>query len=95
MSLDGQEPELRKGDGLFVPRGAVHGFEDLHPEADRSISVLGPGLDWPSLPRELAAVVNAQGKPHRELARMHRLTAKVVIYPRIPGQEAPQPLRLT
>jgi hypothetical protein len=94
MSLDGQEPELRKGDGVFVPRGAVHGFEELHPEVDRSISVLGPGLDWPPLPRELAAVVNAQGSPTANWLACD-LTVKVVIYPRIPGQEAPPPLRLT
>ena len=68
FSLDGQKRELRSGDNLFVPRGAVHGFENLHSEATRSLGVLTPGKIGRRYFEEIAAEVNVAGKP--DLARV-------------------------
>src|SRR3712207_2491618 len=43
FSLDGEKRELRTGESLFVQRGRVHGFQNLHPEPVRSLAVLTPG----------------------------------------------------
>ncbi len=43
FSLEGEKRELRRGDSLFVARGRVQGFENLHSEPVRSLAVLTPG----------------------------------------------------
>lgn len=63
MSLDGQKHELGPGDSLFVPRGAVHGFENLAPTKARSLAVLTPGSIGRRYFEEVAAAVNVPGKP--------------------------------
>ena len=63
MSLDGQKRELGPGDSLFVPRGAVHGFENLAPTTARSLAVLTPGSIGRRYFEEVAAAVNVPGKP--------------------------------
>ena len=68
FSLDGEKRELRKGDSLFVPRGRVHGFENLHSEPVRSLAVLTPGSIGRRYFEEIAAEVNVPGKP--DLARV-------------------------
>jgi len=62
MRLDGQVHEVRPGDGLFVPRGSVHGFENLHAEAARILAVLTPGSIGRRYFEEVAAEING-GKP--------------------------------
>jgi len=63
MSLDGQKRELRKGDSLFVPRGSVHGFENVQSEVARSLAVLSPASIGRRYFEEIATVVNVPGKP--------------------------------
>ena len=68
FSLDGEKRELRAGDCLFVPRGRVHGFENLHREPVRSLAVLTPGLIGRRYFEEIGAEVNGPGKP--DMARV-------------------------
>lgn len=63
MLLDGQKRELAPGDSLFVPRGHIHGFENLGPDTVRSLAVLTPGSIGKRYFEELAAEVNVAGKP--------------------------------
>ena len=63
MSLDGHKHELRHGESLFVPRGSVHGFENLAGETARSLAVLTPGSIGRRYFEEVAAAVNVPGKP--------------------------------
>ena len=63
MSVDGVTHEIGAGDSVFVPRGAVHHFQNLHPGHARVLSVLTPGTIGTAYFEELAGVVNAGGPP--------------------------------
>lgn len=63
MQLDGRAHEIGPGDSLFVERGHVHGFDNLHPEPARTLAVLTPGLIGRRYFEEVAAEVNGPGKP--------------------------------
>jgi len=76
-TVDGKRHELRRGDSLFVPRGAVHVHDNLHDETARVLSVLTPGSIGRRYFEEVAAVVNAGGKPDlgrvKEIMQRHGL----------------------
>jgi quercetin dioxygenase-like cupin family protein len=78
-TVDGKKHELRKGDSLFVPRGSVHIHENLHGETARVLTVLTPGSIRRRYFEEVAAVVNAGGKP--DLARIKEIMARHGLVP--------------
>jgi quercetin dioxygenase-like cupin family protein len=45
VTLDGVAHELKSGDALFVPRGAVHRFDNLGTGDARALVTLTPGLE--------------------------------------------------
>ncbi len=61
-TVDGKRHELRRGDSLFVPRGAVHIHENLHAETARVLTVLTPGSVGRRYFEEIAEAVSG-GKP--------------------------------
>ncbi len=79
FTLDGARHELRSGDSLFVPRGKVHGFDNLHPEPARSLSVLTPASIGRRYFEEIAAEVNVPGKP--DLARVKEVMLRHGLVP--------------
>jgi quercetin dioxygenase-like cupin family protein len=68
MTVDGATQEVKSGDTVFVPRGTVHQFQNLHPGDARVLSVLTPGSIGTAYFEEMADVVNAGGPP--DLAKM-------------------------
>jgi len=60
--LDGARHEVGPGETLFIPRGAVHHFANLHEETALALAVLTPGLVGPAYFRELATLI-APGVP--------------------------------
>jgi quercetin dioxygenase-like cupin family protein len=68
MTVDGAPHEVTEGRAVFVPRGAVHHFQNRHPGEARVVSVLTPGSIGRAYFEELAPVVNAGGPP--DLARV-------------------------
>jgi len=79
MRLDGETRELVAGDSLFVPRGRVHGFENLHPGPVRSLAILSPGSIGRRYFEEVAAEVNMPGKP--DLARVKEIMLRHGLVP--------------
>lgn len=79
VTIDGVRSDLRPGDALFVPRGAVHGFE-VGEEGAAFLAVATPGVFGSAYFTELAAVIadGAGGPPDREalgaVMRRHGLT---------------------
>jgi quercetin dioxygenase-like cupin family protein len=61
-TVDGRRHELRRGDSLFVPRGAVHIHENLHGETARVLTVLTPGSVGRRYFEEIAEAARG-GKP--------------------------------
>ena len=64
MTVDGVAHEIKAGDSIFVARGAVHQFQNLHPGEARVLSMLTPGSIGTAYFEELADVVNAGGPPN-------------------------------
>jgi len=64
MTVDGVAHEIKAGDSIFVARGAVHQFQNLHSGEARVLSMLTPGSIGTAYFEELAEVVNAAGPPN-------------------------------
>src|SRR5262245_11952715 len=80
-TLDGRKIENRPGDVPFIPRGRVHGFENLGDVPARGLAVISPGILRPDFFREVAAILGAGGPPDlgkvAEVMRRHGLTPAV------------------
>lgn len=63
VTLDGAAHQLKPGDALFVPRGAVHRFDNLDAGEARALITLTPAVAGKRYFEEIAAVVNAGGPP--------------------------------
>ena len=61
MTLNGQSIEVGAGEALFIPRGAVHRFDNLHSATARILAVITPGILGSSYFREIADVVKSAG----------------------------------
>jgi quercetin dioxygenase-like cupin family protein len=79
MSVNGVTHELNAGDSLFVPRGVVHHFQNLHSGNARVLSVLTPGSIGTAYFEELADVVNAGGPP--DLAKVQDIMLRHGLVP--------------
>ena len=80
FTLDGRPSEVGPGDVLFIPRGAVHRFDNIRGADAKMLAVITPALLGPDFFREIAAVIKAAaaGPPNpaaiAEVMRRHGLT---------------------
>ena len=69
--------DLKPGDSMFTPRGAVHAFSNPHSETARALAVQTPDIG-PQYFVDVAAIVNAGGPPDKvkllEVMRRYGLT---------------------
>lgn len=65
-TVDGKTVELEKGKSLFIPRGVVHGFNNLSQQPAKALAVASPGVFGPEYFKEVATIVNAGGPPDIE-----------------------------
>ncbi|MGD9803780.1 MAG: cupin domain-containing protein [Hyphomicrobiaceae bacterium] len=61
--IDGRKQELRAGEAVFIPRGAVHHHENLHEGTARVVVAITPGTIGRRYFEEMAELVNGPGKP--------------------------------
>ena len=66
FTVNGQPVDIAAGDTCFIPRGAVHGFNNLQATSAKALAVVTPALIGPDYFREMAAIVNAGGPPDLE-----------------------------
>ena len=66
FTVNGRVTEVVPGETLFIPRGAVHGFNNLKPSDAKALAVVTPALIGPEFFREMAAIINAGGPPDVE-----------------------------
>jgi len=66
FTIDGQLTDIAPGQSCFIPRGAVHGFNNLKSTSAKALAVVTPALIGPDYFREMAAIVNAGGPPDLE-----------------------------
>ncbi len=80
FTIDGQATEIGVGDAVCVPRGAVHGFENLGSTDATFLAIATPGVFGPDYFREIGELLaaSAGGPPDRgaigEVMRRHGLT---------------------
>ena len=77
--------EIGPGQSFFIPRGAVHGFNNLKPTEARALAVITPALLGPEFFREAAAIVNAGGPPDVEQLKAVLLKHGLVPVPPVPS----------
>ena len=66
FTVNGRPMDLAAGDLCFIPRGAVHGFNNLKPSNAKALVVVTPALIGPEFFREMATIINAGGPPDAE-----------------------------
>ena len=59
FTVEGKPVDIGPGESCFVPRGAVHGFNNLKQTDVKALSVITPALLGPDFFRQAAAIVNA------------------------------------
>jgi len=79
-TLGGVPVDVGPGETLFIPRGAVHHFDNAHDADATALAIATPGIIGPEFFREVAAVLDASagGPPNAtslgEVMRRHGLT---------------------
>ena len=79
-TLEGKQTELGPGEALFIPRGAVHHFDNTRDVDAKALAIVTPGILGPDFFREVAAILDATagGPPDLaaigEVMRRHGLT---------------------
>src|SRR5262245_62119927 len=63
FTVEGKAVDIGPGESQFIPRGAAHGFDNLKQVDAKALAVVTPGLLGPDFFREIAAIVNAGGRP--------------------------------
>jgi hypothetical protein len=74
FTVNGKPMDIAPGESCFIPRGAVHGFNNLKPTNAKGLAVVTPALIGPDFFSEMAALVNAGGPP--DLAKMTAVLAR-------------------
>ena len=79
-TIEGTPTDVGPGEALFIPRGAVHHFDNRYESDARQLAIATPGIIGPDFFREVGAIVNAAagGPPDfaalGEVMRRHGLT---------------------
>jgi quercetin dioxygenase-like cupin family protein len=66
FTVEGQPVEIAPGKSCFIPRGAVHGFNNLTGTDAKGLAIITPALLGPDYFKEVAAIVNLGGPPDME-----------------------------
>ena len=82
FTVNGQPTDIAPGQSCFIPRGAVHGFNNLRATTAKALAVVTPALLGPEFFRGMAALINA-GRPP-DLEKMKAVMAKHGLVPALP-----------
>lgn len=69
FTVDGKPVDIAPGECCFIPRGAVHGFNNLKQIHARALAVITPALLGPEFFQLAAAIMNSGGPPDVEKLR--------------------------
>lgn len=84
FTVNGQPNDIGPGQSCFIPRGAVHGFNNLKPATAKALTVVTPGLIGPDFFKEMGAIVNAGGPP--DLEKINAVMTRHGLVPAPPQQ---------
>jgi quercetin dioxygenase-like cupin family protein len=74
-TVDGRKLDIRSGEAVCVPRGAVHGFDNRESEDAKFLAISTPGLMTPDYFREIHDVLASTPGPRRIRRRSRRSCA--------------------
>ncbi len=82
FTVEGKPIDIGPGESYFIPRGAVHGFNNLYQENAKSLAVITPALIGPNFFKECAEIVNAGGPP--DIEKLKIVMARHGLVPALP-----------
>ncbi len=80
FTVEGEKCDIGAGEVLFIPRGAVHRFDNFQSDEAKIPVIITPGILGPDYFREIAEIVRAtvSGPPDQaaiaQVMRRHGLT---------------------
>jgi len=84
FTVEGKTVDVGPGESCFVPRGAVHGFNNLNQTDAKALAIITPALLGPDFFKEAAAIVNAAGPP--DVEKLKAVMAKHGLVPAMPPE---------
>jgi quercetin dioxygenase-like cupin family protein len=66
FTVDGVRRDVGPGETFFIPRGAVHAYNNSGQTRTKALTVVTPALLSPEFFKEIAALVNVDGPPDME-----------------------------
>lgn len=85
FTVEGKAIDIAPGETCFIPRGAVHGFDNLKQVDAKALAVITPALLGPIFFKEVAEILNAGGAPDPEKIKF--VMAKHGLIPVIPRMQ--------
>ena len=82
FTVEGKPVDIGPGEICFIPRGAVHGFNNLKQTDVKALAVITPALLGPHFFKEAAAIVNAGGRP--DVEKLKAVMLKHGLVPALP-----------
>ena len=82
FTVEGKPVDIGRGESCFVPRGAVHGFNNLKQTDVKALAIITPALLGPDFFKEAAAIVNAGDPP--DVEKLKAVMAKHGLVPAMP-----------
>ncbi len=82
FTVEGKSVDIGPGESCFIPRGAVHGFNNLKQTDVKALAIITPALLGPDFFKEAAAIVNAGGPP--DVEKLKAVMAKHGLVPALP-----------
>ena len=70
FTVDAEAIDIQPGETCFIPRGAVHGFDNLKQVDAKGLAVITPALLSSIFFKEVAEIVNAGGPPDLQKLRL-------------------------
>ena len=86
FTVEGKPIDIAPGESYFIPRGAVHGFNNLRAENAKALAVITPALLGPNFFKECSEIVNAGGPP--DIEKLKIVMNKHGLVPVLPKQTA-------
>jgi quercetin dioxygenase-like cupin family protein len=87
FTVEGKPVDIGPGESCFIPRGAVHGFNNLKQTDAKALAVITPALLGPGFFQDMAALINAGGPPDVEKMKTAMLKHGLVpVLPQTPSR---------
>jgi quercetin dioxygenase-like cupin family protein len=70
FTVEGEALDIGPGETCFIPRGAIHGFNNLKQTDAKALAVITPALLGPGFFKEIGAILSADGHPDVEKLKL-------------------------